>query len=87
MMQSQWATSIDPVLDNPLVMGQLLTGIQLNTGVNVINTKLSRKLQGYIVVMKSANVSIYDTQATNPMPAQTLQLVSSGPAVISLWVF
>ena len=87
MLQSQWASSIDPVITNPLVQGQLLPNITVATGSNTIDHKLSRKLQGYMVVMQSAPATFYDTQATNPMPAQTLQLVSSGPAVISLWVF
>lgn len=87
MLQSQWANSLDPVLANPLVQGQLLPNITVATGSNTINHKLSRKLQGYIVVMQSAPATFYDTQATNPTPAQTLQLVSSGPAVLTLWVF
>ncbi len=87
MLQDQWASQINPVLANPLVQGRLISNISLVTGSNTINTLLGRKLQGYIVVMKSANVTIYDTQATNPMPDKTLQLVASGPAAISLWCF
>lgn len=87
MMQSQWATQLDPVLANPLVQGRLITNVSLTTGTNTINTLLSRKLQGYIVVLKSADVTIYDLQSVNPSPERTLQLVASGPAIVTLWVF
>lgn len=86
-LQTQWKALLDPVLTNPFTQGNLLQNISLSTGSNTINTKLGKKLQGYIIVLKSANVSIYDTQSTNTMADKTLQLVSSGPAVISLWVF
>ena len=38
MMQSQWASQINPVLANPLTSPRILKNIALTTGVNVINT-------------------------------------------------
>ena len=86
-MQTQWASQLDQVLSCPIVNGRLLENVTLTTGSNTINHKLSRKLVGYIVCLKSANVTIYDTQSTNTMTDKTLQLTASGPAVITLWVF
>lgn len=83
----RWAASLNPVLSNPLVDGNLLQGVVLASGNNVINHGLGRKLQGYIVVLKSANVTIYDTQSTNPHPELTLILVASGAATISVYCF
>lgn len=87
MLQDQWTAQLNPVLANPLVAGRLIQNVTLASGTNTINTLLGRKLQGYIVVLKSANVTIYDTQSTNTMPDKTLQLTSSGAVVITLWVF
>lgn len=87
MMQTQWGTILNPVVSSPIVQGRLLTGVSLVTGSNTINTLLGRKLQGYIVVLQSANITVYDTQSTNPMPEKTLVLVASGPATVSLWCF
>ncbi len=83
----KWAATLNPLLANPIVGGLILPGIALTTGTNVISHKLGRKLQGYIVILKSADVTIYDTQATNQMPDLTLKLVASGAAAVSLYVF
>lgn len=86
-MQTQWASELNPVLSNPLVSGRQIQSVSLATGANTVNHLLSRKLQGYIVTTKSADVTIYDSQLTNSMPDKTLVLVSTGPVVISLWVY
>lgn len=85
--QPLWASQLNPVLANPIVNSRIITNVVLTTGNNTINTLLGRKLQGYIVILKSADVTIYDTQSTNPKTDLTLQLVASGPATISLLVF
>lgn len=87
LANSKWSASLNPLLANPLMGGRLLNGIVLTTGVNNINHGLQRKLRGYIVVMKSANVTLYDSQLTNQMPDFTLILNASGAATVSLYVF
>lgn len=83
----KWAATLNPVVANPLVQGVLLSGIPVVTGTNVINHKLGRKLQGYVVVLNSAAVTFYDSQAINQHPSLTLILNASGAATISLYVF
>lgn len=83
----KWAASINPVLANPISQGLLIKGFVLATGDNVINHGLGRQLQGYIVILKSANVTIYDKQQINQMPDLTLVLTASGAATVSLYVF
>lgn len=83
----KWAASINPVLSNPLVSGNLLNSIQVASGNNTINHGLGQALQGYMVVRNSANVTFYDRQSTNPTPDLTLVLVASGAATISIYVF
>lgn len=87
MLQTQWSSQIDPVLAQPIVNGRVITGVSLVTGSNTINTLLSRKLQGWIIVSKSAASDIYDSQATNNMSDKTLILNSSAPCVVSILVF
>ena len=86
-MQSAWSSQLDPVLANPVCSSSILSNIVVKTGSNTINHLLGQKLQGYVVIMTNAAVTFYDTQSTNPNPQQTLQLVASGPATISLLVF
>lgn len=82
----KWAASLNPVLANPLVSGQIIQAT-VKTGKNVINHGLGKTLQGYIIILNNAAVTFHDTQATNSMPDLTLQLIASGPATISLYVF
>lgn len=83
----KWASTLNPVLANPLLDGQLLQGVAIKTGQNAINHGLQRKLQGYFVVMNSAAVTFYDSQSSNSRSDLTLLLNASGAATISLYVF
>lgn len=87
LMQNRWASILDPLLNRPGNQSILITDVVLATGDNVINHLLGRKLRGWIVILKSANVDIYDKQSTNQMTDKTLVLNSSGAATISLEVF
>jgi hypothetical protein len=87
LLLTQWASELNPLIANPLAGAVLLSGISLNMGVNTINHTLARKLQGYIVVMNSGDATFYDSQNINPTPQNTLILVASEPATVSLLVF
>jgi hypothetical protein len=84
MMQSQWASQINPVLANPLTSPRILKNIALTTGVNVINTGLQAMQQGWIISDQSAAASIYRSAAFNDL---TLTLTSSAPCTINLVVY
>lgn len=84
MLQSQWATQIDPVLAQPLNKGLILKSVALISGVTVINHKLARTLQGYIIVDQNAAASIYRSAAKND---KTLTLTSSAAVTVDLLVF
>jgi len=56
-------------------------------GKNVVNHKLGQKLQGYVVVLNSADATFYDMQSLNPNQDKTLIIVASSAATVSLIVF
>lgn len=87
MMANTWASALDPVLNNPLVKGSLLNNISLINGTTVVNHKLGRKLQGWIVVGIDGAAAIYDNQASNQTPQLTLSLTSNAAVTVNLWVF
>lgn len=87
LMRERWASTLNPVLANPVISGNILTDVKLIAGSNTINHKLGQKLQGYIVVMNSAPATFYDLQATNQHPELTLVLNSSQATTVSLYVF
>ena len=84
MVEAQWKAAIDPILANPLVTGSQLTGIVLTTGKNVINTKLGRTAQGWVVTDINAAVTVYRSAPFNNL---TLTLTSSGSATVNILVY
>lgn len=85
LMETKWASIINPVLSIPyLNKPSILSNIILASGDNVINTKLGRKAQGWMVTDVNAAVSIYRSAAFNDL---TLTLNSSGTATVSLVIF
>lgn len=87
MLQTRWASLINPLVACPLTKGLQLSSVVLVSGANSINHKLARKLQGWIIVGIDGVASIYDTQATNSMPDRTLNLVSNAAVTVNLWVY
>lgn len=87
LMQNAWATQLNPLLKNPLSNGIILQSQSLATGANVVNHKLGRKLQGWFMVRQRASANIFDTQDTNTSPTLTLNLTSSAPVVVDIYVF
>jgi hypothetical protein len=81
----KWAATLNPVLSNPVINGNLISKLHVGSGNNVINHGLNRKIQGYAVVRSSANVTFYD--ADSSQPTLTFVLIASGAATISLYVF
>lgn len=86
MMQTRWATEINPILGNPLNSASLLKNITLTTGNNTINHLRGVPLNGYIVAgMRGGFSQIYNVVST--MPSLTLILNSSAAVTIDLLVF
>lgn len=87
LMQSAWASLLDPILDQELSKASLLKNVSLAPGSNTINHKLGRKLQGWIITRQRASGAFYDLQESNQMPDLTLVLNSSATVVVDILVF
>lgn len=84
MMQNRWASIINPLLDNPYMQGILLNSISLNNGVTVVNHKLGRKLQGWVLVDIDGAAEVYRSAPKNDL---TLTLTSNAAVTCDLYVF
>lgn len=82
--QTIWKSILDQLLAKPLSNNQMLTGISLIMGDNVINHRLGRQMQGWIISDIDSSISIYRSAPFNDL---TLTLNSSGSGVINLVVF
>lgn len=87
LLQTNWASIINPVIDLPLVRGFILQRVILTVGSNTINHLLGRKLQGWTIVRQRAQASIYDNQDQNQQAALTLILVSDAVVTVDIYVF
>lgn len=83
-LQTQWASILGVLLNNPSLQNTLLKGVVLASGANVINHRLGRTPQGWRVADLNAAVTIYRSAAFND---KTLTLTASGAATINLEVF
>lgn len=84
LMQTVWASELNPVIAFPPNNGILLKNIALSIGTNVINHRLSRMQQGWVLTDQDAAASIYRSQPLNKL---TLTLTSDAACSISLWVY
>lgn len=84
LLQTRWATILNPVINSPTANPTILTGIALIAGDNVINHRLGQTPQGYVIADLNAPATIYRNAAFND---KTLTLNSSAPAVVTLLVF
>lgn len=84
LLQTKWASIINPVLSNVATNPTILQNISVVSGNNVINHKLGATPIGWVVIDSNAGVTLYRNAPFNNL---TLTLHSSGSAVISLMVF
>lgn len=84
LVQTKWKSEIDPVLNNPLTNPVILKDVSLINGVTVVNHRLGRTMQGWIVSDLNAAAQIYRSQPFNNL---TITLTSSAACVVNLVVF
>ena len=82
--QGRWKSILDPLLAKPLSDLLILPNVVLTAGANVINHRLGRIPQGWVVLDIDAASLIYRSAPFNKL---TLNLICSAPATISLGVF
>lgn len=87
LLQLKWSSILNPLIAQPLSQALILPHLIIMTGSNIINHRLGRVLQGYLVILNQENATFYDDQENNQMPDLTLNLISSADTIISLMVF
>ena len=84
LMQTSWASKLNPLIDNPPNQGIILNDIDLVAGNNTINHMLGRIPQGWYIVDINGAANVYRSKPLNKL---TLTLNSSAPVTVSLEVF
>jgi len=81
---THWKSILDPILRMPMIGVTILPNIQLQSCVNVINTRLGQQQQGWFIVDQQGPANIYRSAPFNSL---TLQLTSSAAVTVSIGVF
>ena len=84
LMQTRWKSLLDPILENPINSISIIDNVALVIGNNVINHRLGRKQQGWLILDIDAASTIYRSGDFND---KTLTLNASAAATIKLGVF
>lgn len=83
-LQARWASQLNPLLANPANAMSILDNVVLKIGNNVINHKLGKVQQGWIITDIQGVSSIYRSAPFNNL---TLTLNSSAAVTVSIGVF
>lgn len=80
-----WAATLNPVVSNPILQGNMLKNIVLTANIpKAINHLLQRMPLGWMMIDINADAVIWRTQ---PLNENTITLEANADATISIWVF
>lgn len=86
-LQQYFKKVLNPISNNPVIQGLILSKVSLKSGSNTINHTLNRNLVGWFLVRQRGAGSVYDLQDTNTSPSVTLVLNASQAVVVDIYVF
>lgn len=84
LLQTRYRSVLNPLLALPISNASFLTDIDLINGTTIVNHKLGRKMQGWVVTDVNAAATIYRAM---PLNDKTLTLVSNAACTVSLMVY
>lgn len=82
-LQLNLATTLQPILTNPLFNNQILRGVVLASGANTIYHLLDREPQGFIITDINAAAHVYRTAKTD----KTITLQASAAVTVDIYLF
>ncbi len=84
LANSQWASTLNPIVQNPLNSVTILKNIKLETGTNIINHGLGQTPSGWFPIDPQSSATVYRSA---PLNSKTLTLTASAPITLSIGVF
>lgn len=84
LMQTRWASILNPLLANPINGIQVLSGVSLGVGATTLNHLLGQMQQGWMILDVNGAATIYRSQ---PFNDKTLTLTSSAAVIVNIGVY
>ena len=86
-LQTHIKTVLNPLLELPISDGVMIENLDIGTGDTVVNHKLGRNCEGFLVVRLKSNATIYESSTVNATPENTIILKASGAATANIYFF
>jgi hypothetical protein len=87
-LQNNVEIVLKPILTCPIIDGVLVKSVTLQTSTaNEVLHKLGRKPLGFIIVRKSADSRIWDSQDSNLSQDRTFLVHCSNTVTVDIWFF
>lgn len=80
--------AVAPAIKAELLNGRLIDNVSLLAASQTrFEHKLGRKPRGYLIILKSAEATVWDDLKTELKPELFLPLRSSADCTVSIWIF
>ena len=87
-LQYRLEETLRPVTDSSILGGILIKDVDLASGTSTkVAHKLGRKLQGWIIVGKTAAQHVYDENEGESDLDEFLHLTAGGTVTVNVWIF
>ena len=86
-LQSHIKTVLSPLLDLPISDGVLVKSIDIETTDTLVEHKLGREFEGFIITKLNANSVIYESSSDNFIKNRQIILKGSATANVDIYFF
>ncbi len=86
-LQTHIRTTLNPLLELPISDGLLHTYLSIETSDTVIDHKLGRQYEGFIITRLKSNSVIFESSSTNDTPDRIIILKASATATADIYFF
>ena len=86
-LQSHLKTVLNPLLELPISDGVLIKDLTVNTTDTLIEHKLGRKPEGFLITGLKSNSVIYESATANDEAARLIILIASATATADIYFF
>lgn len=86
-VQSNISDYVQPLTNNPMLDGLILTEVDVSTSSTIVNHGLGRDIRGWFIVNKDSNINVWAVSSEQSFPGTQLVLTASGTGIVSIYVF
>lgn len=86
-LQSHLKTVLNPLLELPISDGVLIKDLTINTADTLIEHKLGRRPEGFLITRLKSNSVIYESATANNEATRLIILIASATATADIYFF